>query len=82
MDLTGATFIGLMTLGAVNVITFFVKDLKSEYKFALSVGIAFALTFVPESVGNIILNKLKVALEIAFAASGSYKLATRAGGIK
>lgn len=82
MDFTGTTFIGLMTLGAVNVITFFLKDLKSEYKFALSVGIAFALTFVPETIGNIILEKAKLALEIGLAASGGYKLATRAGGIR
>lgn len=82
MDMTGATFIGLVTLGVVNVVTFFVKDLKSEYKFALSVLVAFGLTFVPESIGNMILDKAKIALEIAFASSGGYKLATRAGGIK
>lgn len=82
MDLTSVTFIGLMTLGVVNVVSFFKKDIPSEYKFALSVLVAFGLTFVPESIGNIVLEKAKIALEIAFAASGTYKLATRAGGLK
>lgn len=82
MDFANMTFIGLMTVGAVNVVTFFVKDLKSEYKFALSVAVAFGLTFVPEAIGGVILEKAKLALEIGLASSGGYKLATRAGGIK
>jgi len=82
MDLSNITFIGLMVVGVVNVVTFFKKDIKSEYKFAISLFVAFALTFVPESIGNMILDKAKIALEIAFAASGTYKLATRAGGIQ
>jgi hypothetical protein len=80
MDLSSATFIGLMTLGIVNVVTFFKPDLDSKVKFALSVVAAFALTFVPAELGSVILEKAKVALEIAFAASGTYKLATKIGG--
>lgn len=79
-DLTNVTFIGLITLGAVNVITFFRPDLDSRVKFALSVVIAFGLTFVPADTGSMILEKLKLALEIGFGMSGVYKLATRAGG--
>jgi hypothetical protein len=41
---------------------------------------AFAFTFVPIDLGNIILEHLKTALTIAFASSGVYKLATKAGG--
>lgn len=80
MDLTNATFIGLATLGIVNVVTFFKPDLDSRVKFALSVAAAFALTFIPAETGSIILEKMKLALTTAFAMSGVYKLATRAGG--
>lgn len=80
MDLTSVTFIGLMTLGVVNVVTFFKPTLDSKIKFAISVIVAFSLTFVPPELGNIILDKAKVALEIAFASSGTYKLAQKIGG--
>lgn len=79
-DLSNATFIGLVTLGVVNVITMFKTDLDSRIKFIISVLVAFGLTFVPEEIGGMILDKLKIALEVAFAASGVYKLATKAGG--
>lgn len=82
MDFTGFTFIGLMTLGFVNVVTFYKPDLDSKVKFAISLVFAFVLTFVPESLGLIIFDKLKLAISIALAASGGFKLATRAGGIK
>jgi hypothetical protein len=81
MDLTSATFIGLVTLGVVNVISFYKPGLDSKYKFAISVAVAFGLTFVPADMGNLILEKLKVALEVAFAASGTYKLAQKIGGV-
>lgn len=80
MDMTGATFIGLVTIGFVNVVTFFKPDLDSKVKFAISVAFAFALTFVPAEIGNMIFDKLKVALEVSLAASGAYKIATKVGG--
>lgn len=82
MDLQNATFVGLATLGIVNVITLFKSDIDSKYKFLISVVAAFALTFVPESLGVVLLDKMKTAVEVAFAASGTYKLAQKAGGIK
>lgn len=82
VDLTSVTFIGLMTLGIVNVVTFFKPDLDSKIKFAIAVVAGFGLTFVPVEIGNMILDRAKIALEIAFASSGAYKLATKAGGEK
>ena len=79
-DLTSVTFIGLITIGVVNVITFFKPDIKSEIKFGISVLVAFGLTFVPPDMGNIILEKARLAISTAFLASGAYKLASKAGG--
>lgn len=79
MELESLTFIGLITLGVVNVVTFFIPDIKSEYKFGLSVLVAFGLTFVPDSLGSLIANNMKIALGVAFAMSGTYKLATKMG---
>lgn len=83
MDITqliGLSFIGLMTVGFVNVLTFFKPDMDSKVKFAASVVFAFALTFVPVEMGNVILEKVITALEAAAAMSGVYKLAMKAGG--
>jgi hypothetical protein len=80
MDFQSLTFVGLMTLGIVNVVTFWKPDMDSKLKFALSIASAFALTFVPAELGNVILEKAKLALEVAFAVSGGYKIATRIGG--
>ena len=78
--LTNITFVGLATLGIVNVVTMFKPGLDSKYKFIVSIVAAFALTFVPAEIGNIVLDKMKVALEVAFSASGTYKLAQKIGG--
>lgn len=80
MDYTGMTFVGLITVGVVNVVSFFLPTLKSEYKFALAIITAFALTFVPAELGSVIADKVKLALEVAFASSGAYKLLSKAGG--
>jgi len=80
MDLASATFIGLTTLGIVNVVTFFKSNLDSKTKFAIAVVSAFALTFVPVDIGNILLDKMKIAIEVAFAMSGVYKMAQKVGG--
>jgi hypothetical protein len=80
MDLTNISFIGLATLGVVNFVTMFKSDLDSKYKFLISVVVAFGLTFVPESFGLLLLDKMKLAIQVAFAASGTYKLAQKVGG--
>lgn len=74
------TFIGLISLGVVNVLSFFYPKLDSRIKFGASVVVAFAMTFVPVDIGILIVDKAKVALEVAFAASGGYRLAQKAGG--
>jgi hypothetical protein len=79
MDFSNMTFVGLATLGVVNVIGFFKPTLDSKTKFGLSIAAAFAFTFIPAELGNLIADKLKLAIEIAFAVSGSYKIATKIG---
>lgn len=80
MDFTNMTFAGLATLGVVNVIGFFKPNLDSKVKFGLSIVAALAFLFIPADLGNIIFEKLKEAITIAFAVSGSYKLAMKVGG--
>lgn len=80
MDLAGTTFIGLITIGLVNVLSFFFPKMDSKVKFGVSVVFAFALTFVPADIGSVILDKLKIALEVSFSASGVYKIAQKIGG--
>ena len=82
MDLTNITFVGLATLGIVNVVTLFKSDLDSRYKFLISIVGAFVLTFIPETLGAVLLDKMKLALEVAFATSGTYKLAQKMGGFQ
>lgn len=74
MDLTSYTLAGLMTIGFVNVITMFKPDLDSRLKFGASILVAFAIGFIPADIGNVILEHLKEAITVAFAASGAYKL--------
>jgi hypothetical protein len=80
MDIFNMTLVGLVALGAVNVISFFKPDMDSRVKFAISVVVAFVVAFIPPDLGNIVLDKLRLALEAALAASGTYKLFTKAGG--
>ena len=82
MDLSNITLAGLVTIGVVNVLTFYAPDMDRRVKFFLSFLTAFVITFVPLEIGNIVLEKAKVALEVAFASSGLYKIAQKAGGEK
>ena len=80
MDLQTITLSGLVAIGVVNVISFFKPGIDSKIKFAASLAAAFAVTFIPVEVGNTILQHLKDAITVAFAASGAYKIAQKAGG--
>ena len=80
MDIASLTFLGLIGLGTVNVISFFKADMDSRVKFAISFAVILAATFIPAELGSVILDKAKVALEIALSASGIYKIAQKAGG--
>lgn len=81
MDFTSITFAGLMTLGFVNVVTFFQPDIDSKIKFFISFLFALAVLFVPVELGNMLLDKMKQAIEIALVTSGGYKIAQKAGGM-
>jgi len=80
VDLETATLSLLVVIGTVNVISFFNKDMDSRMKFGISLAVAFAVSFIPVELGNIILEKLKDAITVALAASGGYKLFQKAGG--
>lgn len=80
MDITNVSLVGLIALGIVNVISFFKPEMDSRVKFAASLIAAFAVTFIPEEIGIILLDKIKLALEAAFAASGVYKMTQKIGG--
>lgn len=80
LDLANITFIGIASIGAVNVLTFFKPNLDSRYKFAFGVIFAFLLTYVPLTLQADLLERIKTAIAVAFAGSGAYKLADKAGG--
>ena len=80
MDILNLGFVGLMTVGFVNVITLWKPDLDSRIKFGASILVAFGLLFVPMDLSNMLADKIKTAVEIALAATGTYKLATKIGG--
>ena len=81
MDLTSVTLAGLAAVGVVNVVTFFVPNLDSKVKFALSTVAAFlVIALVPQALGSVWLEWIKQSLVVALAASGGYKIATKAGG--
>ena len=80
VDVLQLGFVGLMAMGTVNVLSFFVTDLTSAQKFAISAVAAFIFAFVPADLANELANQIKDALAIALAGSGGYKLASKAGG--
>jgi hypothetical protein len=80
MDLLDTTLAGLVAIGVVNVITMWKPALSSQVKFGIAFVVAFLVLFIPPDLGNIILEKAKIALEVAFASSGVYKLAQKVGG--
>lgn len=79
MDFQSMTLAGLMAIGAVNVVTMFKANIDSRVKFIISLVVAFTALYIPEQIGNDVLNKLRDAIQIAFASSGAYKLATKTG---
>lgn len=80
LDLSNITLAGLVAIGAVNVLSFWKPDLDSKVKFAVSLVVAFAVTFVPAELGNVLLDHLKTALTVAFAGSGAYRISQKIGG--
>jgi hypothetical protein len=80
MDFSQITFLGLIGLGTVNVLTMYKSDMDSKLKFGISAAVVFIATFIPAELGNIIFDKLKLAIEVALASSGGYTLAKKAGG--
>ena len=65
---------GLTAIGVVNIVTFFKPELDSKVKFFISFVVAFIIMFIPMEFQQQILNQARLALEVAFATSGAYKL--------
>lgn len=82
VDVASLTFAGLFVIGAVNVVTFFKKDLSSNEKFGVAVIAALVAGFVPADLGMDIANRIKDAVVVAVVSSGGYKLLSKAGGEK
>jgi hypothetical protein len=81
IDIASLSFLGLIGIGVSNVVSFFRPSLDSRMKFGICFAAVFVATFIPYDLANEFLNKAKLALEVAFAGSGAYKLAQKAGGI-
>lgn len=81
MDLVNITFVGLMTVGFVNVVTMVKPDLDPKLKIMLSVLFSFGMAFVPAEFASVVLEKAKIAIQATLAATGTYKLAQKAGGM-
>lgn len=79
MEFQSLTLAGLASIGVVNVVLMFKPDIDSRIKFIIAFLTAFAVLFIPQEFGNMLLEKLKLALEVAFASSGTYKLFQVAG---
>jgi hypothetical protein len=54
--------------------------MDSKVKFAGSAVVAFIILFVPPVFSNMLADNIKNALAVAFAVSGTYKLAQKIGG--
>jgi hypothetical protein len=79
MDITSFALPGLVALGVVNVLTMWKPGLPSWVKFGASALVAFIVLFIPADLGNMLADRIKTALEVAFAASGGYKIAQVVG---
>lgn len=80
IDVANMGFTLLMTIGFVNVLTLWKPNLDSKVKLIASGIFAFALTFVPPELGNMLADKIKEGLTIALTATGLYKVAQKIGG--
>jgi hypothetical protein len=74
MDLVTTSLAGLVAIGTVNVIDIFHPISDSRIKFGIAFVVAFIVLFIPVELGNQLLNQAKIALEVAVASSGTYKL--------
>jgi len=84
MDIFQYGLQGVIAYGTVGVISL-IADKKaffipSEVKFALLVGIAFLVGFIPADLGNMLLNHIKEAVAIGLAVNSFNTFAKKIGG--
>ena len=72
LDWQSASFIMLMSFGAVSAVNFWKKQ-TPKINFLLSMGFAFIFGFVPADFGNIIANHVKEAIAVALSVNGIYQ---------
>lgn len=79
MDIANLTLTGLVAFGAVNVVDMFFPLADSRLKYGLSFLAAFAITFIPDNLGSILLQNAKLALEASLTVSAAYKFTKQLG---
>ena len=68
------SLVGLTAFGAVNVLNIFAPTSDSRIKFTASLLTAFAVSWVPADIQNVVLNHAREALQAALVVSGVYKM--------
>ena len=80
MDFQSMSLAALFAIGVVNVILMVKPNIDSRVKFIIAFVAGFAVLFVPQELSNMLLDKVRQAIEIAFIGSGIYKVAQKVGG--
>lgn len=74
MNVLEMGFIAIATFGSVSALNYFWKNATTQRNFLMSLLFAFAFSFVPADMGNIIANKVKDAVAVAVALNGLYQM--------
>jgi len=79
INLASASLALLFVIGAVNIIGMYKPNMDSKTKVVISLLVAFAVSFIPPAFGNVLLDHIKTAIEVAIAGSGLYKVSQVVG---
>ena len=79
MDIQNLAFSGLVAYGLVNVLTWKFPTLDKGIKLTILIVVAFAISFVPVDLGNMLADKIKEAVSIALLMTGVGKIASKVG---
>jgi len=73
-------FVGVVSYGLVGAVGLWKKDMTSREKFILLLAVAFGISFVPTSIGNVIADNFKIALAVATGMHTVNTVANKVGG--
>lgn len=82
MDLGTIGLVGVMAIGAVNIVSFFKPNMDSRIKVAISFVVALLTSLIPADIQSVVLEKISIAVAATLASSGGYKIAQKMGGQK